>query len=318
MDDRGLLDLIIGRIPGISSRDRVGLCKEFDREADIAILSKEDIAAILGRPLGKQGWTMDTLRGMAERDALAARARGIAVVSYCDSVYPPLLRESDDPPALLFVRGILPDPERPLLAMVGTRKPSGAGAAQAYDFARTFGRAGIPVVSGLALGIDAMTHRGNLDGGAPTLAVLGSSPDEVYPVANRTLARRILEGGGALISEYPPGTSPRKWHFPARNRIIAGLARGTLIVEAPASSGALITAQFALDQGRDLWVAAAGTVSLRGEGTRKLAGEGARIVSDPAMILEEWGAAAPREVPASGGQGAALAASLAKSLHIGW
>jgi DNA processing protein len=289
MDNRALADLVIGRIPGLSPAERIRLGEKFDRDADIAVLSKDDIGAILGRPLKDGPWTMEALRAQAERDALAARVRGIVVVSYRAAAYPPLLREIYDPPAVLFVRGTLPDPERPLLAMVGTRKPSGSAAAQAYELARAFARAGVPVVSGLALGIDAMAHRGNLEGGAPTLAVLGSSPDEVYPGANRTLARRIVEGGGALLSEYPPGTGPRKWHFPARNRIIAGIARGALIVEAPASSGALITAQFALDQGRDLWVASAGIGSPRGEGTRKLAGDGARVISAAAAVLREWG-----------------------------
>jgi DNA processing protein len=141
------------------------------------------------------------------------------------------------------------------------------------------------------------------------------------------LARRIIETGGALISEYPPGTGPRKWHFPARNRIISGLARGTLIVEAPQSSGALITAQFALDQGRDLWVASAGISSPLGEGNRKLAAEGARIVSGAGDILAEWGfigqeAGSPgpggRDAPGdlACSKGAALASSLARSLNI--
>jgi DNA processing protein len=152
------------------------------------------------------------------------------------------------------------------------------------------------VISGLALGIDAMAHRGSLEGGAPTIAVLGSGVDAIYPVSNRSLARRILENGGVILSEYPPGTSPMKWHFPARNRIISALARGVLIVEAPAKSGALITAQFALEQNRDLWVASSGAVagnphgvfSAYGEGTRKLAADGARIIYSASDILDEW------------------------------
>jgi DNA processing protein len=323
MDSRGLLDLIIGRIPGISAAERIKLGEKFDREADIAVLSREDVGSILGRSLDKRPWTMDALRTQAERDAAALRLRGIGMVSYRDPAYPPLLREIYDPPAALFFRGPLPDPERPLLAMVGTRRPSGAGAAQAYDLARALARGGLPVVSGLALGIDAMAHRGSLEGGAPTAAVLGSSPDEVYPASNRVLARRIVEGGGVLLSEYPPGTGPQKWYFPARNRIIAGLARWVVIVEAPASSGALITAQFALDQGRELLVASSGLSSPLGEGTRKLAGEGARVVSGAEEILREWGAAesekAREPVPAASSgtaRGAAMAASLAKSLSI--
>jgi DNA processing protein len=172
---------------------------------------------------------------------------------------------------------------------VGTRRPSGRALAQAFDIARELGRQGIAVVSGLALGIDAMAHRGNLEADAPTVAVLGSGADEVYPAANRAMARRILESGGAILSEYPPGTPPRKWYFPARNRIISALSRGTLIVEAPVSSGALITARFALEQNRDLWVASSGTLpSPFGAGTARLAEEGAKIIRVASDILDEW------------------------------
>jgi DNA processing protein len=167
-----------------------------------------------------------------------------------------------------------------------------------------------------------MAHRGNLEGGAPTVAVLGSGADEIYPAVNRALAKRILERGGVVVSEYHPGTGPLKWNFPARNRIISALARGTVIVEAPAKSGALITAQFALDQGRDLWVASAGTASPLGAGTAKLAEEGARVIQSAAGILSEWNwkgrcteeaaAAAEHTAPA----GKVLAASLARSLNI--
>jgi DNA processing protein len=150
-------------------------------------------------------------------------------------------------------------------------------------------KGGLPVVSGLALGIDAMAHRGNLEGGAPTVAVLGSGLDMLYPASNRPLARRVLENGGLLLSEYPPGTGPFKWNFPARNRIISALARGVVIVEAPLKSGALITARFAIEQNRDLWVASAGTVSPLGEGTAKLAEEGAPVIKSGCDILEEWG-----------------------------
>jgi DNA processing protein len=209
-----------------------------------------------------------------------------------------LLRELHDPPTVLFYRGTLPDPELPMAAVVGTREPTGIGLAQAFEFGRSFARSGIPVVSGLARGIDALAHRGALDGGGSTIAVLGSGLDEVYPASNRLLARRIVESGGVLMSEYPPGTAPQKWHFPARNRIIAGLARATVVVEAPDSSGALITAQFALDLGRDLWVGTSCVSSPVGGGGRALAEQGARHARDAREIIEDWGfsaAAAPNE-----------------------
>ncbi|GHT57706.1 DNA processing protein DprA [Spirochaetia bacterium] len=292
--DRGLLDLIITRIPGLTILERGILCRKFNSEDEIEKLTKHDIEIILDRPMKQRNWTMDAIRVQAEKDARAAEVRGIRWVSMVSPDYPPLLREIYDPPAVLFYRGNLPNPEQTLAAVVGTRHPTPAAAAQAFDIGRSLGANNIPVVSGLALGIDAMAHRGNLEGGAPTIAVLGSGPDAIYPVSNRSLARRILENNGVILSEYPPGTSPMKWHFPARNRIISALARGVLIVEAPAKSGALITAQFALEQGRDLWVASSGAIaghpglSAFGEGTRKLAADGARIIYTVSDILDEW------------------------------
>jgi DNA processing protein len=327
MADRGLLDLIINRIPGLTVPERLLLCGKFDREEEISILSKEDIEKIIDRSLGRP-WLMDHVRSRAEADERTARFRGVSWVSWAAGDYPPQLREVYDPPAVLFFRGTLPDPEKPLIAVVGTRRPSPAGAARAYEMGRELGAAGLSVVSGLALGIDALAHRGNLDGGAATFAVLGSGADEIYPIENRSLAKRIIENGGALLSEYSPGTGPRRWHFPARNRIISGLARGTVVVEAPARSGALITARCALEQNRDLWVASADAASPRGAGTAKLAEEGARVIHCGAAILDEWNWKAPAAEgvygPAADGEiggeaaspGRGLAADLARSLHI--
>jgi DNA processing protein len=221
-------------------------------------------------------------------DAAREKLLGIVRVDRDAPLYPPLLREIFDPPAALYVRGALPNPERPAVALVGTRSPSSAACRQALRLGREFARRGITVVSGLALGIDALAHRGCLEGGGSTVAVLGSSVDEVYPASNRDLARRILENGGSLVSEYPCGTKPRRWFFPQRNRIISGFTRGTVIVEAPASSGALYTGQFALEQGRDLFVASSGVSSPLGEGTRRLAAEGCRVISAAAEVLIEW------------------------------
>ena len=325
MTERGLLDLMILRIPGLRTAERSILSEKFDNESDLTILSKKDIEAILGRLLKEDSWTMEAIRIQAEKDQAAARQRGIKTVSLADSDYPPLIREISDPPALLFYRGVLPNPEKPLVGIVGTRRPTSAAAAFSYELGRDLGRQGVPVVSGLALGIDAMAHRGNVDAGAPAIAVLGSGLDQVYPASNRPLARRILESGGVLISEYPPGEEPRKWHFPARNRIISALARGTVVVEAPEKSGALITADFALQQDRDLWVTAVGVKSLQGKGTAKLSQDGARVIHSARDILYEWGLSEGSFVLAGvstenqeelAGTGRALATSLARTLKI--
>jgi len=334
MGDRGLLDLAIARLPGLSFRERISLCGALAAEGDLARGSRRDMEAILGRGLSA-AWDVDLVRMLAERDAEAARLRGIGWVSWAGLDYPPLLREIYDPPAVLFFRGRLPDPERPLAAVVGTRKPSPQAAAQAYDVARGLGPGGVSVVSGLALGVDAMAHRGSVEGGAPAFAVLGSGVDEVYPASNRPLARRVLESGGALLSELPPGAGPRKWNFPARNRIISGLCRGVLVVEAPEKSGALITARFALEQNRELWVASAGAADggspFDRRGTIRLAEDGAEVVGSASRILEMWGmgpqgrrplelepVAAPVTASAASGAaaGAGAATSLARSLGI--
>ncbi|MDR2304464.1 MAG: DNA-processing protein DprA [Treponema sp.] len=318
MAERDLLIFIINRIPGLTPGERLKLMEEFHSEDEFRKSAKVNIEMCIRRPL-RRDWTMETVCALAEGDFKAALRRGIRWTSWNDGDYPPLLREIFDPPPLLYYRGKLPDPEKPLMAIVGTRHPSAGAQAQAFEIARELGRAGVAVVSGLALGIDAAGHRGNLEGSAPTVAVLGCGADMVYPQSNRPLARRILEGGGAIISEYPPGTEAFKWNFPARNRIISALARGVLVVEAPEHSGALITAGFALDQGRDLWTASAGIASgPSGAGTRKLAGEGARIIHNAAEILSEWKIEKDRKDGEEAGlpPGQALARSLAKQLNI--
>ncbi|MDR1219638.1 MAG: DNA-processing protein DprA [Treponema sp.] len=293
MGDRGdsLLALGVARLP-VKARHKIVLYDFFSSKADSADdsaffdSSTDDLAWIMGDPIRK-AFTMSDIRSLAEKDAERAEKRNIRFVSKGDPAYPPLLLETYDPPVALFYRGKLPESDAPLVAMVGTRHPSPRASASAFAIARELGGLGYSVVSGLALGIDAMSHRGCLETNAPTFAVLGSSPDEVYPTANRVLARRILERGGGLLSEYPPGTRPAKWRFPARNRIISALARGTLVVEAPEKSGALITARFALEQNRDLWVTLTG--SPVGKGTEKLAEQGAKVVASAAGILKDWG-----------------------------
>ncbi|MDR1863650.1 MAG: DNA-processing protein DprA [Treponema sp.] len=326
MVSRGLLDLMITRIPGLSPVEKAELCRKFDREEDFSLLSKRDIEGILKRPAGREFWTMDALRAGAEKDETRCRRLGIGMVSLAGGDYPPLLREIYDPPVLLFYRGSLPSGDQSLAAIVGTRRPSAAAALQAYKLGKEFGCFGVPVVSGLALGIDALAHRGNIEARAPAVAVLASGPDQVYPLSNQDLARRILSGGGALVSEYPPGTGVRKWNFPARNRIISGLARLVVIVEAPAASGALITASFALEQGRELLVARAGLSSAQGAGTARLAEEGAAVIGSAAEIMEKRGLTensllADREIQEgplkdNSSGGAFLASSLARELNI--
>jgi DNA processing protein len=326
MDDRGLLDLIITFLPGLNSVDKICLMRAFDREEEFVRQSKMETEELLSREL-KYFWNMDEVRIRAQREEALCRMRSIRWVSWASGAYPPLLREIFDPPAVIFYRGRLPNPEKPLLGMVGTRHPSPEAASQAYSIAFGVGQAGVSVVSGLAFGIDAMSHRGNLLGSAPGYAVLGSGVDEIFPSANKPLAKRILDSGGAVISEYPCGTRPGKWNFPARNRIISAFSRGVLVVEAPKKSGALITAAFALEQGRDLWVASSGIQEERRgsffdkRGTVRLAADGAEIIYSACDVLDKWSISMTRNdygasVSVRNAGGRELAASLADYLEI--
>ncbi|MDR0300821.1 MAG: DNA-processing protein DprA [Treponema sp.] len=293
MNNRGMLDLYVSLLPHLRPAEKINILQVFDNEEDLTGQTKEDMERFLGRRI-ENFWDIDKIRTQAEEIETVHRNRSINWVSWSEPEYPPLLREIYDPPAVIYYRGALPDPNKSLLGMVGTRRPSPEAANQAYTLAYGAGKAGLSVVSGLALGIDAMSHRGNLASGVPGYAVLGSGVDEIYPSSNRGLAKRILDCGGALLSEYPPGTRPAKWNFPARNRIIAALSRGVIIVEAPKKSGALITAAFALEQGKDIWVASCGLQehqysSLHDKiGTINLAGDGAEIIYTAGDVLEKW------------------------------
>jgi DNA processing protein len=217
--------------------------------------------------------------------ALAALEKtGARIVPLWDEErYPAPLRTIHDPPALLYVRGALPAGEA--LAVVGARQASSAGRQMTLDICRELASRGIAVVSGLARGIDTAAHQGALAGQGPTVAVLGCGIDRIYPPENGRLLQRILEQG-AILSEYPPGTPPLPGHFPGRNRIISGLCRGVLIVEAAEGSGSLITADFALEQGREVFAVPGAVFAPTSQGVNRLLKDGARMVTEVRDILE--------------------------------
>jgi DNA processing protein len=236
-----------------------------------------------------------------------------------DAGYPPLLAAIHDPPARLWVRGDA-EPEllrRPAVAIVGARACSSYGRIVARRLARECASAGLVVVSGLARGIDAEAHRGALDATGSTVAVLGCGIDRDYPAAHRDLARRVCERG-LVVSEYEAGVEPAPWRFPARNRVIAGLCAATLVVEARERSGALITADFALEDGREVMVVPGEITSALSAGTNALLRLGATPVTCPADVLEPFGLSPvsdPRdEAPVDGDAGAVLAALAARPL----
>lgn len=279
----------IARMRFLRTRERRTLAETVRSESLFSSLSLTDLAYIIGRLPNLQSWDPQVLLADAVADSEYCARQGISVSCYEDEDYPPQLRTITDAPYLLFYRGELPPQDQPMVGIVGTREPSRSGYEAAYELGRDFGAAGVAVVSGLARGIDAAAHDGCIAGGAATYAVGGAGIDKVYPVSNRRLAGIILDRGGALISEYPPGTPPLRYHFPERNRIISGLVRSVVVVEAPGDSGALITADFALDQGREVVVHEVGLQTKQGEGVRRLVDDGAAIVNCAAEVLADWG-----------------------------
>ena len=260
------------------------------------------------------------------------------------SDFPQLLREIYDPPVVLYYRGILPAPQETWVGIVGTRHPTGAGRGAAFALGFELAGLGIGTVSGLARGIDAEAHRGSLAEGGRTAAVLGNGIDRIFPESSAPIGRRILESGGCILSEYPPGEPPRPYHFPGRNRIISGLSRTVAVIQAPEGSGALITADYALEQGRELVVHAEGLEGPAGAGTRRLSEQGAGAVRSAAEIIAGWdlrgndarapdGAGAPapkdparlartgraaRQAGAPAGKGAGARACRAQRRGIAW
>jgi DNA processing protein len=218
------------------------------------------------------------------------------VLTLGDALYPTELLQMADPPLMLYVQGdvqALHHPRR--LAMVGSRNPTPQGEANARQFAHALGEAGVCVVSGLALGVDGAAHEGALQAGAPTIAVVGTGLDRVYPKRHLSLAHRI-GAHGAIVSEYPLGTPPLAAHFPQRNRIIAGLSQGTLVVEAAVQSGSLITARLAAEQGREVFAIPGSIHSPQARGCHALIRQGAKLVESAQDILEDLHMASARMV----------------------
>ena len=223
--------------------------------------------------------------------ALATAARWLEdpanrVLTLADAAYPPQFLQIADPPPLLYVKGRAELLSHPAIAVVGSRNATAQGAANAEAFARTLADAGLTIVSGLALGVDAAAHRGGLAGRASSIAVLGTGADIVYPARNRALAHE-LAARGALVSEFPLGTAALPGNFPRRNRLISGLALGCLVVEAAADSGSLITARLAAEQGREVFAIPGSIHSPLAKGCHALIKQGAKLVESASDILEE-------------------------------
>lgn len=272
-------------IPGLGPAALRKLLREFGspervlaaRRAELQRLVTADIAAQIAAG-GNADGTQQALEWLADN--------ANAIVTLADADYPQLLLQTADPPPLLYVKGRRELLNRPALAVVGSRNATPQGLANAEDFARALSDAGVTIVSGLALGIDAAAHRGGLAGLASSVAVVGTGLDVVYPARNRALAHQ-LAAGGALVSEFALGTPALGANFPRRNRVISGLSRGCLVVEAALLSGSLITARFANEQGREVFALPGSIHSPLAKGCHALIKQGAKLVDSAEDILEE-------------------------------
>ncbi len=318
MDKRILLAL--NRLRFLRIREKLFLSDCITDEQQFLSLTKSRVIQLLGRNLRTSAWDSAAILRQGERDLRYVERNGITLAPHWSPKYPPQLWEIYDPPLLLFLRGTVPNYHLPMLAAVGTRKPTGRALKAAYQCGLELGLQGVESVSGLARGIDKAVHRGSIDGGGATVAVLGSGIDAVYPKEHRKLGEEIIETGGVIISEYGPGVPPLRYNFPERNRIISGLARAVIVVQSPGRSGALITADYALEQGRELVVHGKGLEGNSGKGGRELSEDGARIIFSVNDLLSDWGYNAiekiktQEKVTESLGTGALLAYQLEKEI----
>ncbi len=281
--------LALWRMPGMGARRFAKLLEAVPDLSELFV-QPTSVPAFSKLPAEGQAYLQAPDWAAVEHDLAWGEQPGHYIVRDTDPAYPPLLKEIGNAPPLLFVRG---DPDvlhLPQLAMVGSRNPTPTGAEWAHDFASQLCQGGFTVTSGLALGIDAASHRGALVATGRTIAVLGTGVDSIYPHRHGRLAEDIIESGGAIVSELPLGTAARAPHFPQRNRIISGLSLGVLVVEAALRSGSLITARLATEQGREVFALPGSVHNPLTRGCHALIRQGAKLVETTDDIVEELSA----------------------------
>lgn len=270
--------------PGLGASSVRNLLRRFGLPENVLAAPREQLESFAGP--GVAGLVRQDRAHAVEHALHWAQERGHAIITLADSNYPKPLLEIEDPPVLLYAVGRLELLGRPALAVVGSRNATVQGARDAEQFAKAFSEAGLTIVSGLALGIDAAAHRGGLAGAGSTIAVLGTGVDVIYPRQNAALSARIAESG-LILSEFPLGTQGLPDHFPRRNRLISGLAQGCLVVEAALASGSLITARAAAEQGRDVFALPGSIHSPLSKGGHALIKQGAKLVESAEDLLSE-------------------------------
>src|ERR1044071_3351779 len=273
--------------PGLGAASLRAMLKQFGLPQAILQKNRSDLAAFASAD-ALAALDSSAVREAVNRSLEWALGPARAVITLADEAYPRSLLEIADPPALLYAAGRGELASRPALAIVGSRNASAQGERNAESFARALSDAGLTIVSGLALGIDAAAHRGGLAGASSTIAVLGTGIDIAYPLRNAALATEVASRG-LVLSEFPPGTPPAAHHFPRRNRLISGLAQGCLVVEAALASGSLITARSAAEQGREGFAIPGSIHSPVSQGCHPLIKSGAKLVEAAEDVLAELG-----------------------------
>jgi len=269
--------------PGIGPRAAAKLLERFGSAEAVYSATRTELEQLRLAPEAIDSIIARDLRSTAEAERTAVRKLGGDVLLLDDGVYPSSLREIYDPPIVLYVKGAWSEClDQPCIGMVGSRKCSTYGQNTAMMLARDLAQRGITVVSGFARGIDAAAHRGALEAGGRTVAVLGTGIDEVYPRDHKKLAEEILAGGGALVTQFPLGTPPVSENFPYRNRIISGLSLGIVVVEAAENSGSLITARLAMEQNREVFAVPGNITSRNSFGANYL------IKGASAKLVQQW------------------------------
>ena len=282
--------IALWRVPGVGSKTYQKLLASFaDPSAVFGASQSSLLSAGISQKLAEKikSYNDLSITNTADTDIewlLSAENHSIITI-HCND-YPALLKRIDNPPPILFIKGnsnILNDPQ---LAIIGSRNPTKSGTDNAVSFAKHLGKTGLCITSGLALGIDGSAHQGALQANAPTIAVIATGIDRVYPAVHRDLAHKIVEKG-AIVSEFPIGTQPKAENFPRRNRIISGLSHGTLVVEAALQSGSLITARLAMEQNREVFAIPSSIHNPLAKGCHQLIRQGAKLVETADDILEE-------------------------------
>ena len=287
-----LTELILARLPHFGPASYWALQKQFKSahtilqpgfNIDNVKLKAETKDCI--RELQKQK-NNHPLFNQAQKDLNWLQENNVKALTHTDENYPALLKATDNPPPILFIKGELTNLSLPQIAIVGSRSPSPAGRENALRFAEQLAAMGFTITSGLALGIDAAAHNGAIKNSGKTIAVMGTGIDRIYPISHRTLAKDIVAKGGTIITEFPLGSTPQASHFPRRNRIISGLSLGVLVIEAAVKSGSLITARYALQQNREVFSVPGSIHNPLSRGCHALLREGAILVESVEDLYE--------------------------------